>query len=124
MSALHQTIRRTTPLFVAASLGVSVMAAAPTPEQAEFFENKIRPILSNECFKCHSADAKKIKGELRLDSHAAVLKGGESGPSIVPGKPDESLVIKAVRYKDEDTAMPPDKPAMVDWMDGRLKAAA
>ncbi len=94
---------------MAVSLGVAAMAEAPTPEQAEFFENKIRPILSNECFKCHSAEAKKIKGELRLDSHAAVLKGGESGPSVVPGKPDESLVIKAVRYKDEDTAMPPDK---------------
>ena len=106
-------MRKTSPLavggFVAGWLGVAAMAEAPTPEQAEFFENKIRPILSNECFKCHSADAKKIKGELRLDSHAAILKGGESGPSVVPGKPEESLVIKAVRYKDEDTAMPPDK---------------
>ena len=81
----------------------------PSAEQIEFFESRIRPIFANECYDCHSSGSKKLKGELRLDTRAGMLKGGESGAAIVPGKPDESRLIKAVRYKDEDTAMPPKK---------------
>ncbi len=67
----------------------SVPATEPTREQAQFFEQKIRPLLAENCFKCHGPD--KQKGGLRLDSLAAMLAGGESGPAIVPGKPEESL---------------------------------
>ncbi|MSU37102.1 MAG: DUF1553 domain-containing protein [Pedosphaera sp.] len=85
------------------------VSAKPSAEQVEFFESRIRPIFANECYDCHSSGAKKLKGDLRLDSRAGVLKGGESGVAIVPGKPDDSRLIKAVRYKDKDTAMPPKK---------------
>ncbi|MCA9055194.1 MAG: DUF1549 domain-containing protein, partial [Planctomycetaceae bacterium] len=73
-------------------------------EQVKFFEEHIRPLLVAKCFKCHGAD--KQSGELRLDSLGAMLAGGDSGASIVPGSPGESLLIEAVRY--ESYEMPPD----------------
>src|ERR1051325_10099444 len=84
-------------------LGVIVGAArAENSDRAgiEFFETSIRPLLIENCHSCHGE--KKQKGELRLDSRAAAMHGGELGPVIVPGKPDESLLIKAVRYLDAD----------------------
>jgi mono/diheme cytochrome c family protein len=86
------------------------LAAAPAPltaAQTEFFENRIRPVLAQNCYKCHSSEAAKVKGELLLDSREGVLKGGESGPVVVPGEPEKSLLIKAVRYLDPDLQMPP-----------------
>jgi hypothetical protein len=71
----------------------------------QFFEQKIRPILVKHCYECHSAQAKKLRGGLRLDSRADLLKGGTSGSALVPGKPDESLLIQALRY--DGLAMPP-----------------
>ncbi|RPI87941.1 MAG: DUF1549 domain-containing protein, partial [Planctomycetaceae bacterium] len=70
-----------------------------TPEQFEFFESKIRPVLVENCFECHSAASKSVKGGLKLDSRAALLQGGDSGPALVPGKPDESLAVQAVRWQ-------------------------
>lgn len=84
-------------------------AADLTREQLDFFENKIRPILADSCYKCHSAFAEKVKGGLLLDSREALLKGGDSGAVIVPGDPETSLLIKAVRYTDPDLQMPKDK---------------
>src|SRR5882672_544965 len=81
-------------------------AQAPDPEGIEFFEKKIRPVLVDRCYSCHSAEAKKLKGELRVDSRDGLLKGGETGPSVVPGDPDKSLLVKALRYTD-DLKMPP-----------------
>ena len=94
---------------LAAANAEEATTVKPLPEQAEFFETKIRPLFANECFRCHSDEAKKLKGELHLDSRAGMLKGGETGAAVVPGNPDASLLIKAVRYKDQDTAMPPKK---------------
>ena len=73
----------------------------------EFFEKKIRPLLVENCYKCHSHESEKLKGGLFLDSRDGVLKGGETGPAIVPGDPEKSLLIKAVRYTDKDLRMPP-----------------
>ena len=73
----------------------------------EFFEKRIRPVLIEHCYECHSAEAKKVKGKLRLDSREAVLRGGEIGPAIIEGKPMESLLICAVQYHDKDLQMPP-----------------
>ena len=87
-------------------LGVSA-AASPTPEQLEFFESKIRPVLAEHCYSCHSEKAEKVKGGLKLDTRDALLRGGTSGPVITPGDPDASLLIKAVRYTDPDLQMPP-----------------
>jgi hypothetical protein len=82
-------------------------AAKPDPEGVEFFEKKIRPVLVERCYSCHSADAKKLKGNLLLDTREGTLKGGDLGASLVPGNPDKSLLIKAIRYTDEDLKMPP-----------------
>ncbi|MSU58454.1 MAG: DUF1549 domain-containing protein [Pedosphaera sp.] len=83
------------------------LAADLTPAQSQFFESKIRPLLADKCYKCHSASAEKVKAGLLLDSRDGVLKGGETGPAIVPGDPEKSLLIKAVRYTDPDLQMPP-----------------
>ena len=81
----------------------------PTDEQVAFFEKNIRPVLVSKCYDCHSAKAEKVKGGLLLDSRDSMLKGGDTGPSVVPGKLDESLIIAALRYTDKDTQMPPQK---------------
>ncbi|MDR3459357.1 MAG: PSD1 and planctomycete cytochrome C domain-containing protein [Verrucomicrobiae bacterium] len=95
-------------VFLSANSG-RALAADLTPSQLEFFESKIRPILVDNCYKCHSVDAEKIKGGLLLDSRDGVLKGGDSGKVIVPGDPEASLLIKAVRYGDPDLQMPKNK---------------
>src|SRR4051812_12165732 len=69
----------------------------------EFFESKIRPLLASKCYSCHTAS--KL-GDLRLDSREALLKGGNSGPAVVPGQPEESLLIRAVTHADERLKMP------------------
>src|SRR5436190_19359010 len=74
----------------------------------EFFERKVRPVLAGTCVKCHGA--KKASGGLRLDSREAMLKGGDSGPAVVPGDPAGSLLVQAVRRDDEALEMPPDDP--------------
>lgn len=79
-------------------LSVSAFAAAIPPEQVEFFEKKVRPVLAAACYKCHGPE--KQKAGLRLDSRAAMLKGGDSGPTAVPGKPEESDLIKSVKHED------------------------
>ncbi len=81
--------------------------AAAERAQLEFFEKEVRPILAQRCFECH--DAKKHKADLRLDHLDHILKGGESGPALVRGKPDDSLLVTAIRYGDENLQMPPDE---------------
>ncbi|HEX3132865.1 MAG TPA: DUF1549 domain-containing protein, partial [Planctomycetota bacterium] len=86
------------------------LSATPVidPESLAFFEAKIRPVLAETCYECHSS-AKKVKAKLHLDSREGVLQGGESGPALVPGNPEKSLLIKAISYHDEDLQMPPKK---------------
>src|SRR5215831_20258771 len=77
-------------------------------DNAEFFEKKIRPVLAERCYECHSAKATKLKGNLLLDTREGTLKGGDTGPSIVSGDPDKSLLVRALRGNDEDVKkMPP-----------------
>ena len=95
-----------------AALGLACVAwpgglAAAEPEEIEFFENHIRPLLVQNCYKCHSEEAGKAKGELLLDTREGLGKGGESGPAIVPGNPKASLLIQAVSYDNGDLQMPP-----------------
>ena len=81
----------------------------------EFFETKIRPVLIEYCYKCHSAESQELRGELRLDLKAGWQLGGESGvPSIVPGNADESPLIRALRHDDDASAMPPSQPRLPD----------
>jgi hypothetical protein len=86
---------------------VAASEAGITPEQEQFFETKIRPVLVKDCGKCHSSTAQKLRGGLRLDSREGIRTGGDSGPAIVPGKPEESLLMRAIRYRDEELQMPP-----------------
>ena len=81
-------------------------AASYASEPMAFFEKEVRPLLINRCYECHSAE-KKIKGGLALDTRNAILKGGDSGPGLVAGEPDQSKIIEAVRYQNHDLQMPP-----------------
>ncbi|HUQ69593.1 MAG TPA: DUF1549 domain-containing protein, partial [Planctomycetaceae bacterium] len=83
----------------------TALAAEPSAEQIEFFEKRVRPVLVERCQKCH--DAKQHKGGLRLDSRAAVMRGGDTGPAVVAGDPKSSLLIEAVRYDPDGYQMPP-----------------
>ena len=74
-------------------------------EEQQFFERQVRPLLIKHCYQCHSSEAKILKGGLHLDSRDGWMKGGDSGPAIVPGAPDESLLIEAIRY--QSLEMPP-----------------
>ena len=80
-----------------------------TVDQTAFFEKKIRPVLVEHCYECHSSTAKKIKGGLMLDSRAGVIKGGDNGPVISPGQPEASLLIQSIRHGDPALTMPPKK---------------
>ena len=87
-----------------ASLPLAVISAQAADEK--LFVEKVRPVLEGHCYKCHSHESGKSKGGLLLDSGAAILAGGDDGAVIVPGKPEESLLVKAIRQEDEDTKMP------------------
>src|SRR5262245_37830336 len=92
--------RKTSILFLA----ISVLACAQQAnEKIEFFEARIRPVLANNCYACHTEN--KLGG-LRVDSRVALLEGGKSGPAILPGRPEESLLIKAVMQADPKLKMP------------------
>jgi len=98
----------------AALCAPALRADAPAQAGTEFFESKIRPILVNNCYKCHSSKIEKLKGNLSVEFRESLLKGGENGPAIVPGDPDKSLLIKAVRYTDTDLQMPPHDKKLPD----------
>src|ERR1700677_1884157 len=107
---LSRFIVKSTVTAVLTASGIMAFGASPaepTKEQLQFFENKIRPILANNCYKCHSHEAPKLKGALSVEYRELLLKGGENGPAVVPGNPEQSLLIKAVRYTDPDLQMPP-----------------
>ena len=97
--------------FLVAVLSVRTLAAPPDPARPlssaaiDFFESRIRPLLVQNCYECHSARARDLQGGLRLDSRDAIRKGGESGPAVTPGNVDGSLLIRAIRYEDHE--MPP-----------------
>ena len=88
---------------------IKFATAEPTPEGADFFEKKIRPLLVQHCYECHSVESEEAQGELLVDSRAAIRRGGSQGPAVVPGQLDQSLLLKAVRYTDDELQMPPDE---------------
>src|SRR4051812_32126377 len=100
-------------LLSSALVVCGISSAQTTPDAEAYFETKVRPVLVRDCYGCHGPQAKTAFGNLRLADRASVLKGGDSGPAIVPGKPDDSLLIRAIRY-DGSLKMPPT---------GRLKQA-
>ncbi len=92
--------------WLAVAIGLFAAQSVAADDDTAFFESKVRPLLIARCYDCHSGA--KTKGGLSLDTRAGWQKGGESGAAIVPGKPEESLLIKAVSYQDADLAMPPE----------------
>ncbi len=112
------------PILIALSASAADQAAPPTAAQLEFFEKEVRPVLADHCYKCHGP--KKQKSSLRLDSRELILKGGELGPVVVPGKPDISRLILSINHakgKDvyampgEDEKLPPKAiAALTEWV--------
>lgn len=90
---------------------VPCLVAQTTSEKSEkdvaFFETRVRPVLVQHCYKCHSVETKQAKGGLRLDSRDAIRKGGDSGPAVIPGDADESLLLQAIAYDGSFYDMPP-----------------
>src|ERR1044071_5321490 len=108
---------KTVALWCGMALSCGLATAA---DPADFFETRVRPVLAKNCYGCHTDSH---MGGLRLDSAAAGAKGGNSGPPIVPGKPDESLLIQAIRRTHERLKMPPsgklpdaDIEAITEWV--------
>ncbi|HEX3132470.1 MAG TPA: PSD1 and planctomycete cytochrome C domain-containing protein [Planctomycetota bacterium] len=105
-------LRRALFLSLTLTALIAPIATVFAADQAgiDFFESKIRPVLAEKCYGCHSVEAegrKKLKGGLYLDSQESMLKGGKDGVVLVPGDIDKSKLISAIHYKDDDTAMPP-----------------
>lgn len=109
--AARETVR-VLPIII--GVVVSLMSAASgndkaiSPEDRTFFENRIRPVLVKHCYECHSADSEEVGGKLQLDTRDGLRSGGESGPAVVVGKPNESRIIQAMRY--DGIEMPPEQP--------------
>jgi mono/diheme cytochrome c family protein len=93
-------------LILAALAGTTATVSAAEADGIVFFESKVRPLLIEHCLECHATDTKQ-KGGLLLDSRAGWQTGGDNGPAIIPGDPEHSLLIKAVRHTDRDLLMPP-----------------
>ncbi|MSU85712.1 MAG: hypothetical protein EXS21_11485 [Pedosphaera sp.] len=94
-------------LILSLALTGTISSSRAQSDPIQFFETKIRPLLADHCYSCHSAKAEKVKGHLQVDSLENLLQGGDSGPALVPGDPENSLIIKAIRYRDLDLQMPP-----------------
>ncbi len=88
------------------ALFLNPLLAFAGEQGVDFFEKKVRPLLAERCFECHSAE-KKVKGGLRLDWREGWAKGGDTGPAITPGHPEKSLLIESIHYGNKDLQMPP-----------------
>ncbi len=90
-------------------LGLSGIGLAGADSDTAFFEKEIEPILQQRCYECHSHESDEVEGGLVLDSRSGWETGGGRGPAVVPGKPEESLLIEAIRYQNEELQMPPEE---------------
>ena len=128
-SVRRSSVMNASWLWLALLLSVgrpAILRAAPPAENdakgVEFFERQVRPLLATRCYQCHSRESKKAKGGLLLDSSEGLLKGGDSGELVVAGDPDKSLLIKAVRYNNEDLRMPPEGEKLTEAQVADLEA--
>ncbi len=109
---------------IAASILCSLLLArTASADEQDDFKQRVQPLLERRCYECHSHRSKELQGGLTLDSRSGWVKGGDSGPAVVPGKPDESLLIKAVRRTSKDLQMPPNEKlkdeeiaVLVEWV--------
>src|SRR5437868_7155815 len=93
-------------LMTIAAMSVCVSAADLTPQQIEFFEKRVRPVLVKNCYPCHSSASKSPMGGLRVDTRESLLRGGDKGPVVEPGDAGHSCLIQAVSYSG-DLKTPP-----------------
>ena len=93
--------------FFVLAQDVSPKSETVSAVDLDFFEKRVRPLLVQRCFECHSAKAEKLKGGLLLDSREAILTGGDSGPAAVAGDVEKSLIVQAIRFDNENVQMPP-----------------
>jgi hypothetical protein len=119
MGALNPTMRASAVWMLC--LLVLAPTAAGQDAGLDFFEKRVRPVLVEHCYPCHSHQAKKHRGGLYLDSKAGILAGGDSGPAVVPGKPDQSLLIKALRHTAGELKMPPERALPPETVGGLEK---
>jgi cytochrome c553 len=113
---------RTLPVILA-MLGVTGPARSQQDAASVgFFEAKIRPVLVEHCYECHSSESGKSKGGLLLDTKHGIRSGGETGPAVVPGDPAKSLLLTAMKHVDPDLEMPPKKPKLSDRMIADVEA--
>ncbi|MEC7906711.1 MAG: PSD1 and planctomycete cytochrome C domain-containing protein [Verrucomicrobiota bacterium] len=110
--------------LVLLSVPLSISASDLDPDSLEYFESKIRPLLVENCYKCHSVDSDRIKGGFLIDSKPGLLKGGESGPAIIPGDARNSRLIQMVERHPDFEAMPPKSKlsqseiaSLITWID-------
>src|SRR5437016_12058076 len=111
-------------LFVLFMAGTARARQEAPADGIDFFEKRIRPVLVEKCFKCHSAKAEKLKGGLYLDTREGTLKGGDTGPAVVAGDLEKSLLITAIRHADPELKMPPKEklpPAVIADFEGWVK---
>lgn len=86
-------------------MGLAPVAGADDSEK--LFRDSVRPLLERKCFQCHSAKAEELKGNLKLESVEDILKGGDQGPAVIAGDVKQSLLLRAIRYQEDDYQMPP-----------------
>ena len=98
-------------------VAILLATTAPSVSADDFFEAKVRPVLVDRCYGCHSVEAGKSKGGLLLDTRDGIRKGGDTGPAVVPGDLEKSLLVQAIRWHDPDIGMPPENKG------GKLPAA-
>ena len=84
-----------------------VPSAALAVEEDRAFAESVRPLFERKCFECHSSKAEELKGNLKLETVEQVLKGGATGPAIIPGDAENSFLLRAIRYQEDDFQMPP-----------------
>lgn len=113
-----------TAVFAGLLASASGLRAEIDATSLDFFEKEVRPVLIEHCYRCHSAESSNLKGGLRLDSRDGLLKGGDLGPAIVPGEPDRSRLIEAIRYKNHELQMPPKRALPTAQIDALTKWVA
>src|SRR5579883_1333607 len=118
----------TLPTVLVALFSSAIVTAAPEDRAGfEFFEKKVRPVLVEHCYACHSTEAKKRRGGLLLDTRDGIRKGGDTGPAVVPGKPSDSFLLTTVQYADPQIKMPPKgklPPAVIADLEQWIKMGA
>ena len=97
-------------LLLPSATGLSAVQTPAESADIAFFERDIRPLLAEHCLECHSVESGKRKGGLLLDSREGIAQGGDSGPALLPGNPEERGIVSATRWNNADLRMPPKKP--------------